>query len=186
MTTLFYILAYLAVIGFVATAAIKVKGYLAASPLHARWELYPVPHEGPKGSYGGSFMEETDWWTKPRHVDHLGDIKALLEEVLFLHATFTHNLKLWFRTYPFHLGLYMLMGGTIILVIAAFLRLFGMNPDGGFLTFVHNVINAISLLGMFGIIGGGIGLICRRRVHRLRPGGSGGLGLQSFLRPPVR
>lgn len=100
MTTLFYILAYLAVIGFVATAAIKVKGYLAASPLHARWELYPVPHEGPKGSYGGSFMEETDWWTKPRHVDHLGDIKALLEEVLFLHATFTHNLKLWFRTYP--------------------------------------------------------------------------------------
>ena len=131
MTTLFYILAYLAVIGFVATAAIKVKGYLAASPLHARWELYPVPHEGPKGSYGGSFMEETDWWTKPRHVDHLGDIKALLEEVLFLHATFTHNLKLWFRTYPFHLGLYMLMGGTIILVIAAFLRLFGMNPDGG-------------------------------------------------------
>ena len=60
MTTLFYILAYLAVIGFVATAAIKVKGYLAASPLHARWELYPVPHEGPKGAYGGSFMEETD------------------------------------------------------------------------------------------------------------------------------
>ena len=156
MTTLFYILAYLAVIGFVATAAIKVKGYLAASPLHARWELYPVPHEGPKGSYGGSFMEETDWWTKPRHVDHMGDIKALLEEVLFLHATFTHNLKLWFRTYPFHFGLYMLMGGTIILVVAAFLRLFGMNPDGGFLTFVHNVINAISLLGMFGIIGSGI------------------------------
>ena len=56
MTTLFYILAYLAVIGFVATAAIKVKGYLAASPLHVRWELYPVPHEGPKVSYGGSFM----------------------------------------------------------------------------------------------------------------------------------
>ena len=88
MTTLFYILAYLAVIGFVATAAIKVKGYLAASPLHVRWELYPVPHEGPKGSYGGSFMEETDWWTKPRHIDHMGDLKALLEEVLFLHATF--------------------------------------------------------------------------------------------------
>ena len=64
-------------------------------------------------------MEETDWWTKPRHIDHMGDLKALLEEVLFLHATFTHNLKLWFRTYPFHLGLYMLMGGTIILVVAA-------------------------------------------------------------------
>ena len=64
MTTLFYILAYLAVIGFVATAAIKVKGYLAASPLHARWELYPVPHEGPKGSYGGSFMEETAGYIK--------------------------------------------------------------------------------------------------------------------------
>ena len=162
MTTLFYLLGYLAVIGFVVMACMKIKTYVQASPLHVRWELYPVPHEGERATRGGSFMEDKDWWTKPRHIDHLGDIKALLTEVLFLHATFEHNLKLWFRTYPFHFGLYMLMGGTIILVLVAFLRLFGVDPPGGFLTFVFNVINAISMIGMFGIIGGGIGLICRR------------------------
>ena len=161
MSIFFYCLAYVAVIAFVAVALMRIIGYLK-KPQHLRWELYPVPHEGERATRGGSFMEDKDWWTKPRHIDHLGDIKALLTEVLFLHATFEHNLKLWFRTYPFHFGLYMLMGGTIILVLVAFLRLFGVDPQGGFLTFVFNVINAISMIGMFGIIGGGIGLICRR------------------------
>lgn len=162
MTTLFYLLAYLALLGFVVMAYQKITHYLASSPLHLRWELYPVPHEGKKAEHGGSIMEEKEWWAKPQHVDHMGDIKALLTEVLFLHATFEHNLPLWFRTYPFHVGLYMLMGGAIILVLVAFLRLFGACPDGGFLTFVFNVVNAISLFGMLGVIGGGIGLIHRR------------------------
>ncbi len=48
----------------------------------------------------------------------MGDITACWKQcssARHLH----HNLKLWFRTYPFHFGLYMLMGGTIILVVAA-------------------------------------------------------------------
>ena len=80
MTILFYILGYLAVAGFICMAYLKIRSYMAASPLHVRWELYPVPHEGSKTVYGGSFMEEKDWWTKPRHISHWGDIKALLGE----------------------------------------------------------------------------------------------------------
>ena len=88
MTTLFYILGYLAVVGFICLAYLKIKSYMAASPLHVRWELYPVPHEGvKKAAYGGSFMEEKEWWTKPRHISHWGDIKGILVEVLCLHAT---------------------------------------------------------------------------------------------------
>ena len=65
MTILFYILGYLAVAGFICMAYLKIRSYMAASPLHVRWELYPVPHEGSKTVYGGSFMEEKDWWTQP-------------------------------------------------------------------------------------------------------------------------
>ncbi len=161
MTTLFYVIAYAAILGFCVIAFIKVRSYLAASPLHVRWELYPVPHEGRKAAYGGSFMEGIDWWSKPRAHDVKGDILALLEEVLFLHATFKHNIKLWFRTYPFHLGLYMLMGGIFLTLITAVAKIAGAE-NNGFIVFLGNVINAVSMLGMLGIIGGGIGLIQRR------------------------
>ena len=163
MTTLFYILGYLAVVGFICLAYLKIKAYMAASPLHVRWELYPVPHEGPKAAYGGSFMEEKEWWTKPRHISHWGDIKGILVEVLFLHATLEHNQKLWFRTYPFHVGMYMLMGGTIIVVLSVIAQLCGLDPQGGVMTFVGNVISAVVLLGSFCIVGGGLALIQRRR-----------------------
>lgn len=163
MTTLFYILGYLAVAGFFCMAYLKIKSYLAASPLHVRWELYPVPHEGEKAAYGGSFMEEKDWWTKPRHISHWGDIKGILTEVLFLHATFEHNLKLWVRTYPFHVGMYLLMGGTIIVILSVIAQICGLAPQGGLMVFINNVINATALLGAFCIAGGGIGLIQRRR-----------------------
>ncbi|MBQ4568331.1 MAG: nitrate reductase [Desulfovibrio sp.] len=164
MTTLFYLLGYLAVVGFIVLAVLRLRAYRKASPLHVRWELYPVPHEGPKANYGGSFMEDKEWWNKPRHISHWGDIKAILTEVLFLHATFEHNLKLWFRTYPFHFGMYMLMGGTIIVFLSVILQFLGVDPQGGFMTFVGNVISAVVLVGSFGIVGGGIGLILRRRA----------------------
>ena len=131
MTTLFYLLGYLGVIGFAVTSFLKIKKYVKTTPLHCRWEIYPIPHEGARAKHGGSYMEESNWWTKEHHVDHMGDLKALLMEVLFLESTFHNNRTLWYRTYPFHFGLYMLMGGAIILFITAFLRLFGMSADNG-------------------------------------------------------
>lgn len=164
MYIVFYILAYLAFLGFIILAILRTAHYLKDSPLHIRWELYPIPHEGPKkAAYGGSFMEESNWWTKKRHIDHWMDIKAIITEVLFLESTYENNPKLWLRTYPFHCGMYLLMGGVIILNCAVILQLWGLNPDDGFLTFVGNVINAIVLLGAFCILGGGLGLICLRK-----------------------
>lgn len=162
MTTLFYLIAYAAIFGFFALAFFKIRSYLNASPLHVRWELYEVPHEGKKAAHGGSYMEESEWWSKPRHADHTAAVKALLTEVLFLHATFEHNLKLWFRTYPFHLGLYMLMGGAFLVLFTALAQIVGISSANGFIVFLGNVINVVSILGMLGIIGGGVGLIHRR------------------------
>lgn len=166
MYTIFYLLAYLAFAGFVCLAILRTRTYLKDSPLHIRWELYPVPHEGPKrAAYGGSYMEESNWWTKKRHVDHWMDIKAIFEEVLFLKATWEHNPVLWLRTFPFHWGMYFLMGGTMLLNLMAILMLFGATPECGFINFLDNVVNSISLVGAFGILGGGLGLIQLRRSN---------------------
>ena len=166
MYTLFYVLAYLSILAFVCLAILKICDFIKASPLHIRWELYPVPHEGKKAEYGGSYMQETDWWTKPRHVNHWDDIKAMLLEIFCLHSTFENKLKLWLRSYPFHMGLYLLMGGTMLLVFAVILQLCHVNPENGFMIFLGNVINVISLVGAFLIAGGGIALIQRRKTDK--------------------
>ena len=163
MITLFYLLGYLALLGCAATAFIKIRKYITSTPTHIRWELYPIPHEGPRAKHGGSYMEETEWWDKKHHAYHLGDLAALLMEVLFLEATFKHNRLLWYRTYPFHLGLYMLMGGAIILILVAILRMCGMDPaTSTFLWLVYGLINIMSIVGCLCLIGGGVGLIMRR------------------------
>lgn len=163
MYTLFYLLGYLAILCFIVLALVRMFTFTSSSPLHIRWELYPIPHEGPeRASYGGSYMEESDWWTKPRHVDHCMDIKAILREVLFLENTYENNSPLWLRTFPFHWGMYFLMGGTMILIFAVILELCGVSPDDGFLIFIGNVINVIVLVGAFCIAGGGCALLQRR------------------------
>ena len=58
------ILTYVAVVVLLTGIVLRVAKY-ARAPMHLRWELYPVPHE--KGrDHGGSYFEETDWWTLPR------------------------------------------------------------------------------------------------------------------------
>ena len=163
MITVFYLLGYLGIVGFIVMACLKMSAYMKASPLHVRWEIYPVPHEGAaKSAYGGSFMEEKEWWNKPRHADHCYEALMMLKEILLLHATFEHNRPLWYRTYPFHFGMYMLMGGTIVVVLSVLLQMLGVSADGGFMLFVGNVVNAMVLIGALGIVGGGVALILRR------------------------
>jgi len=161
MSSLFFLFAYGAIAVSLVIALCKIRHYLG-NPAHVRWELYPVAHEGKKASYGGSFMEETDWWTKSRHTSLVGELKGFLMEALFLHATFEHNIKLWLRTYPFHFGIYMLFGGVFLTVITTVAQIAGIAP-GGMMHFFARVVNAISLFGLLGILGGSIALIMRRR-----------------------
>ena len=43
----------------------------ASAPEHLRWDLYPVAHE--PNTHGGSYLEEKDWWTKPRPTTLVGE-----------------------------------------------------------------------------------------------------------------
>lgn len=109
------VLSVLLLVGFVAGCIYKAIRY-ATMPMHLRWELYPVAHEKEKAAYGGSYFEELDWWTKPREVSRLGELKTIAREVLALEQVREHNRTLWLPSLFFHYGLYLLfaLGGALL------------------------------------------------------------------------
>ena len=161
MTNLVYIVAYAGILVCAGVVAYKVNNYLK-KPVHVRWELYPVAHEaGDRASYGGSYLEDVDWWKNPQKGSFIGGVKGLLTELLLLHSTLENNTRLWYRTYPFHLGLYMLLGAIGLTALAALAQLAGVVP-GIALTAVGNLVQVLSCLGFVGIICGACGLLHRR------------------------
>lgn len=104
--SLLLIVTYFSVAVFVLAVVVRfVK--LSSLPIHLRWELYPVAHEKGRASYGGSYLEESDWWTKPRHSSLAGELKIMIPEILLLAGVWEHNRKHWLRSFPFHFGLYL-------------------------------------------------------------------------------
>jgi nitrate reductase gamma subunit len=119
------LLSYLLLAIFVVAFAVRsVK--LAKLPVHLRWELSPVPHEKGKGAYGGSYLEEVDWWTKPREKDVVSEATYMFKEILFLKALFEHNRGLWWFSFPFHFGLYLLTAAAGLIVLSGLSSLVGL------------------------------------------------------------
>ena len=75
-------LAYVGGAVFLAASAFRAVEY-ARTPVPLRWELYPIPP------------------------GVAGQIRYTVAEVLLLRGVWQHNRKLWFRTYPFHAGIYL-------------------------------------------------------------------------------
>jgi nitrate reductase gamma subunit len=96
----------------------------ARYPIHLRWELYPVPHEDPRRvGHGGSYFEEGSWWTKPIRFNLAGELRAMVPEMLFLKGLRDFNRAMWRRSFPFHFGLYLLIGTAGPVLVAALLGL---------------------------------------------------------------
>ena len=150
---------WLAVFVFVACCAWRALKY-ARAPVHLRWDLYPVAHE-PGRAHGGSYLEEKDWWTKPRKKSKWGEISTMGEEILLLKGVWENNRRLWWGSLPFHWGLYVLALTSAGLVVAGL----GFTPAP-----------LLGLLSACGIVGGaltGIGalilLVLRSTDDLLRP-----------------
>jgi nitrate reductase gamma subunit len=108
---------------FLIGCAIRAVGY-ASQPLHLRWELYPVPHEEPeRARHGGSYFEEIGWQEKPRRAHRFGALWYMGIEVLFLRGLWEFNRRLWLRSYPFHVGLYLLTASAAAVLVAGLLAL---------------------------------------------------------------
>ncbi len=66
----------------------------ALMPVHLRWELYPVPHEEGR-KYGGSYLQEPEWWTKPRKRSLISDILFIIKDYLFFIQYLRLNKGYW-------------------------------------------------------------------------------------------
>ncbi len=165
-----YLVAYAGLGVFIVAVVMRIVMWVRM-PMHVRWELYPVAHEAKKASYGGSYLEESEWWTKPREVSLVGELKVMVPEILFLVALREHNRKLWLHSFPFHFGLYLITGSTALMVLQGILSLSsggaeGESALGSFLFYAIMVSGGMGLI--LGLVGS-LGLIRRRlKVPELR------------------
>lgn len=164
--TVFYLLIYFSLLVF-ASAVIARIIRIARMPLHLRWELYPVPHEKGRARYGGSTLEEVDWWTKPRKVDRLAELGVMIPEILFLKGVWEHNRPLWFSSFTLHFGLYLLIAELGFLALAGLLTLAGL--EAGIMIFLSGLIQVLAWAGcIIGAVGATLMLIKRLTDRRMR------------------
>jgi len=153
------IFSYLCLIVFLAAVLARIHKQLKM-PVHFRWELYPVQHEpGEKASYGGSYMEEVNWWEKKRQKSLGNEIKYMVPEILLLRGLREENRTLWKVSFPFHFGLYLLFATLFLLSLGALVLVFGgrIAPDAGFFP---SVVYYLTLLtGFVGLVLGTLGVI---------------------------
>jgi nitrate reductase gamma subunit len=146
---------------FVAACAWRTLRF-ARSPLHLRWELYPVPHEAPQRvAHGGSYFEQGEWWRQARVSNVWGEIRFMVPEILFLHALRRFNRPLWYRSFPFHFGLYLMAGTSALLfgsVVAAHVAQAGVAIAGG----LANLARISGVAGVVSCVAGAVGLLHRR------------------------
>jgi nitrate reductase gamma subunit len=132
----------------------------ARCPLHLRWELYPIPHDVPeRAAHGGSYFEESEWWRRSPASNLAAESKFMAREILCLHALRTFNRPLWFRSFPFHLGLYLLAGSLALLLGALAAAALTWSPFAAALSALAKLAGAVGLLSC---ISGAAGLLHRR------------------------
>lgn len=149
--TLLHLAIYASLIVFIVGVVARVIR-ISNMPVHLRWELYPVPHEKGRSHYGGSILEEVDWWEKEREIDKINELKVMIPEMLFLNGVREHNRPLWYATFALHFGLYLLIGELGLLIFTAVLQLIGVGD--GLRNLLTTIIPVLAWLGCgLGIVG---------------------------------
>lgn len=135
----------------------------ASMPMHLRWELYPVAHE--PNNYGGSYMEELEWWTKKRKTTTAGMLKELLLEMLFIRRLFTHKRKLWYASFAFHAGIYLILAWFALLIVSSVTNLYaGLTIPSAqpVPQMLYYVTLGAGTIGMIGTAAGGLAVAVER------------------------
>ena len=137
-------------------------------PVHLRWELAPIPHEKGKGRYGGSYLEEYEWWNKPQHRSHIAPIGYMMIEIFLLRGIWRHNRSLWPLSFAFHMGIYLIVLMLLLNLINAVFIIAG--EPSYVLNVSLGVASGFALAGyLLGSLGA-IGLILKRALDsNLRP-----------------
>ena len=125
MTVAVFVAIYAGLAIFLFGCLLRAVEY-ARTPLHLRWELYPVPHEeASHAEHGGSYFESGAWWLSPQTFHHRRDLTAMFREIVFLRGLWEFNRRLWLPSFLFHFGLYLSIAtiglGTLTALPAALL-----------------------------------------------------------------
>ncbi|MDR3752564.1 MAG: respiratory nitrate reductase subunit gamma [Terracidiphilus sp.] len=118
MTAAVYLAIYFGLFIFLAGCLRRILVY-ARTPLHLRWEIYPLPHEHPyRAAYGGSYFETQEWWRQPQVTNRRGEWRVMIEEILFLKSLREYNRRLWLPSFLFHFGLYIAIAAVACAALA--------------------------------------------------------------------
>ncbi len=148
------VLISVALVVFLAGNAARVAKTLRM-PAHLRWELYPIP-KGPRERqrYGGSYFEDSDWWTKPRDTSHKSEAAFVLKEVFLLRSVWENFRALWLWSWLLHWGLYLYLLTTLFAIAEVLL------PAGARFHMLHPVVAygyriacPLGLTGALGLLG---------------------------------
>jgi nitrate reductase gamma subunit len=145
----------------------------AKAPLHLRWEIYPVPHEAPqRAAHGGSYFEDSNWWTVKRKFNVVGELATMLPEMILLKGLWEFNRRLWRVSFLFHFGLYLLIGTIGLVLTTTVLTL--CVPGAGLAAVLAVVYRVTAGLGVVLVLAGAIGLLLRRLTDK---------GLRNYTAP---
>ena len=160
----YYILSYLCIAVFVVATGYRIYRQMTM-PVHVRWEIYPVQSEtAARVAYGGSYMEETDWWEKKQEKSLLNELAYMVPEILFIRGLWKENRGLWWVSFPFHFGLYLMIATFVLLLKHAVFTLGSTAFVTGstLRTLMDSLIVFLGWGGLILGIIGSVGLIYRR------------------------
>jgi nitrate reductase gamma subunit len=150
-----------AIVIFLAVTVYRILA-IARLPAHLRWELAPIPHEKGKGRYGGSYLEEYEWWRQSRHHSHTASIIYMFQEILLMRGIWKNNRSLWPFSLLLHAGIYFFIIALLLHITNAIFIITGVPSS------IINVFQDIaSALALAGYLAGGLGavsLILKRRL----------------------
>ncbi|MBP2640326.1 MAG: Nitrate reductase gamma subunit [Firmicutes bacterium] len=113
-------LLYIAVITFVVVTGKKIL-YFSSMPRHLRWDLYPVPHQGPEGSK----YQKVDFSKLKPQVHLMHELWEMGQEILFIKRAFKNNPKIWKSSFPLHAGIYLCAVWMALVICGAIVELAG-------------------------------------------------------------
>jgi nitrate reductase gamma subunit len=137
-------------------------------PVHLRWELAPIPRGKGKGRYGGSYLEEYEWWHEPQRRSRVAPLIYMAKEIFLMRGIWGHNRALWPLTFAFHIGIYLVVVMLFFSVVSAVLII--AEVPLSVLNVVQEIASVLALVGyLLGSLGA-VSLILKRALDgNLRP-----------------
>jgi nitrate reductase gamma subunit len=160
-----HLITYASLVIFIIAVAMRINKF-QKTPMHLRWELYPVAHEKDHLDHGGSYMENFEWWKKKRSTSTVSMLSRMIPEMILIKALWENNRPLWFRSFPFHFGLYMLIVFIGLLFVGVICEMAGLpisaDSSSGFGSLIFYLTKLVGAFGMLLALIGTIGLLIRR------------------------